>query len=394
MKSSKHLFSLLFALLLAFTFVSAEEDFDYKIKENETKLSDIKRQLQLIKGKKDSLKVEETQTLLTLNRMDEEIYLTDLLIKQLVKRNELLTLKVDTLFKEISSLQVELEKRREVLKARVRDIYKRGKINTFELIFTSTSFADLSQRVKYMSVIAKQDKRLYDKVKKLQTILSQRMKDIKASSEELKKVQGEVEQEKSRQQAEVEAKKSFLKKISSEQQKQTSIENELKKSEESLQYLINKLRVAQKKIDKKRDVKDGTHYFDKNKGKVMWPASGKVLSSFGTVRHPKYQTKTLNNGIDISVAVGDPIYAVYDGDVIYADKFLGYGNVIMVDHGNGYYTLYSHLSSVDVVLNQPVLMGEVIGKGGDTGSLSGPMLHFEIRKDGKPLNPANYLKKK
>ncbi|MDD3803127.1 MAG: peptidoglycan DD-metalloendopeptidase family protein [bacterium] len=394
MKSSRHLFNTLLIVLLFASFVYAEEDFDYKIKENETKLSDIKRQLQLIKTKKDSLKAEETQTLLTLNRMDEEIYLTDLLIKQLEKRNNLLALKVDTLSKEISSLEADLSKRREILKARVRDIYKKGKISTFELVFTATSFADLSQRVKYMSVMAKQDKRLYDKVKKIQSLLTQRVRDIKTSREELDKVKGEVEAEKTKLQSDIDGKKKFLKQLSSEQQKQTNIESELKKSEESLQYLINKLRVAQKKIDKKRDVKEGSHYFDKNKGKVIWPASGKIISGFGNVRHPKYQTKTLNNGIDILVAIGDPIYAVYDGDVIYADKFLGYGNVIMIDHGNGYYTLYSHLSSVDVVINQPVLMGEVIGKGGDTGSLSGPMLHFEVRKDGKPLNPANYLKKK
>ncbi|MGE3063517.1 MAG: murein hydrolase activator EnvC [bacterium] len=394
MKLSKNLFSVFFLILLFASLVYAEEDFDYKIKENETKLSDIKRQLQLIKTKKDSLKAEETQTLLTLNRMDEEIYLTDLLIKQLEKRNTLLTLKVDTLSKEILSLEADLAKRREVLKVRVRDIYKRGKINTFELIFTAESFADLSQRVKYLSVIAKQDKRLYDKVKKLQMLLTQRMKDIKTSSEDLVKVKGEVEAEKSKLQNDIDTKKRFLKQLSSEQQKQTNIESELKRSEESLQYLINKLRVAQKKIDKKRDVKEGSHYFDKNRGKIIWPASGKIISGFGTVRHPKYQTKTLNNGIDILVSIGDPIFAVYDGDVIYADKFLGYGNVIMIDHGNGYYTLYSHLSSIDVVINQPVLMGEVIGKGGDTGSLSGPMLHFEVRKDGKPLNPTNYLKKK
>lgn len=394
MKLSKNLFSLLLLFFIFTAIIYAEEDFEYKIKENETKLSDIKRQLSLIKSKKDSLKAEETQTLLTLNRMDEEIYLTDLLIKQLEMRNNLLTLKIDTLSKEILSLETEIEKRRGVLKIRVRDIYKRGKINTFELIFTATSFADLSQRLKYMSVIAKQDKRLFDKVKNLQSVLTQRLKDIKASSEQLALVKKEVEDEKTKLQNDIANKKTFLKQISSETQKQTNIENELKRSEESLQYLINKLRVAQKKIDTKRDVKEGTHYFEKNKGKVVWPAKGKIISAFGTVRHPKYQTKTLNNGIDIQVSIGDPIYAVYDGDVIYADKFLGYGNVIMIDHGNGYYTLYSHLSSIDVILNQPILAGEVIGKGGDSGSLSGAMLHFEIRKDGKPLNPMNYLKKK
>lgn len=394
MKYSRNLFSILICLFILPVFLFAQEDFDLKIRDNENKLTGIKKQLQQIKEKKDSIKEQETKTLLTLNRMDEEIYLTDLLIKQLENRDNLLTIKIDTLSKEIIVLEKDLKKRRDVLKLRIRDMYKRGKVHTFELVFTSKSFADLSRRLRYMTLVAKQDKRLLDKVKKIQNLLSSRVKDMNASREQLKVVRAEVENEKNKLASDVLNKKAFLKELSTETVKQNKIENELKKSEESLQYLINKLRVAQKKVDKKRDVKDGTHYFETKKGKIEWPASGKIISSFGTVRHPKYQTKTLNNGIDILVKIGDPIYAVYDGDIIYADKFLGYGNVIMIDHGNGYYTLYAHLSEINVVLNQPILMGEVIGKAGDSGSLSGPMLHFEFRKDGKPLNPLNYLKKK
>ncbi|MEO0280791.1 MAG: peptidoglycan DD-metalloendopeptidase family protein [candidate division WOR-3 bacterium] len=391
--SKKVVFSFLLFFII-FISIFADNDIDKKISENEKKLNDLKKQLNQIKERKDSLKLEETKTLYSLNKMDEEIYLTDLLIKQLETKDKLLTLKIDTTEKELVKVQNELNDRRSKLKTRVVKIYKKGKIHTFEVVFTSKSFADLAKRIRYLLLLAKQDKKLYDKVKKLHVLYQTKLKEYNQSKEQLLVVKSEVEKEKQELQNKIEQKKQFLKGLQTEQKKQTDIEKELIKSQESLQYLINKLRIAQKKIDKKRDVSEGKHYFDLNKGKVIWPANGKVISSYGSVMHPKYGTKTINNGIDIKVNIGDPIYAVYDGDIIYADKFLGYGNVVMIDHGNGYYTLYAHLSEIDVVLNQPVLAGEVIGKGGDTGSLEGPVLHFEMRKDGKPINPLQYLKKK
>lgn len=392
MKSLPKLISLLL-LVCGFLLISAQEgSFELKIKENEDKLSRIKKELKFVKSKKDSIDKQKSRTLLTLNRMEEEIYLTNLLIKQLNEKDALLTLKIENLEIEIDSLEDELIIRKGILKERVKDIYKKGKVHTFEVLFTSKSFTELTSRMKYLTMIAEQDKKLYDKVKQTQAALEFRITDIGKSRDQLFLVRTEAENEKQTITVEKDNKRQFLNELSGESEKQKKLEDELKKSEESLQYLVNKLRVANKQIEKKRDVKEGTHYFDVSKKKVIWPASGKVISKFGTVRHPKYQTKTLNNGIDISVKIGDPVYAVYDGDVIYADKFLGYGNVIMIDHGNGYFTLYAHLSQMDVIINQPVAMGEIVGKCGDTGSLDGPMLHFEIRKDGKPSNPLDFLK--
>ncbi len=390
MKSLKFLFSITF--LVIFLFVFSENTFENKIKENEKKLNKIKKELKVIKSKKDSIRKQKTKTLLVLNSMDEEIYLTDLLIKQLERKDSLLNLKIKKLNEDIDTLSIELEKRKEILRKRIRDIYKKGKVHTFEVVFSSSSFSDLTQKVRYLRTVARQDKKLFDRVKREQQMLAMRIEDFNNTKEQLELVKNEAEKEKQTLITEKQNKKNFLKELASEQKKQKKLEDELKKSEQSLQYLINKLQVAHRKVERKRDVAKGKHYFDTHKRKVMHPAKGKIISKFGTVRHPKYKTKTLNNGIDIKVKIGDPVYAVYDGDVIYADKFLGYGNVIMLDHGNGYYTLYAHLSEIDVILNQPVLMGEIIGKCGDTGSLSGPVLHFEIRKDGKPLNPLNYLK--
>ncbi|MFO8061913.1 MAG: peptidoglycan DD-metalloendopeptidase family protein [bacterium] len=376
-----------------FSSVYGQDSFQEKIETNEKKLQEIKEKLERVKSVNDSIQMQRTKTLMILNRMDEEIYLTDLLIKELEKRDSLLTVNIENLNNDIDSLEVKLNERKQKLQSRLVDMYKKGKVHTFEVVFTSESFSELSEGIKYLSMIARQDKILYDKVRRTKDLLDLKKQQLEMSREQLEIVQVEADREKETLQIEKNNKQQFLAELSGRQSKQKALEKELNESKESLQYLINKLRVANKKITKKRDVAEGKHYFDRNKKKVVWPVDEySIISRFGSVRHPKYNTQTINNGIDLKVDMGAPVIAVYDGDIIYADKFLGYGNVIMVDHGNGYYSLYAHLDEMNVILNQPVMAGETIGTCGDSGSLSGPILHFEIRKDGKPLNPLNFLK--
>jgi len=380
-------------LIGLFSSVYGQDSFQEKIETNEKKLQEIKDKLARVKSVNDSIQMERTKTLMILNRMDEEIYLTDLLIRELEKRDSLLTVNIEKLNNDIDSLEVKLEERKQKLQSRLVDMYKKGKVHTFEVVFTSESFSELSEGIKYLSMIARQDKILYDKVRRTKDLLDLKSRQLEMSREQLEIVKVEADREKETLQIEKNNKQQFLAELSGRQTKQKALEKELNESKESLQYLINKLRVANKKITKKRDVAEGKHYFDRNKKKAIWPVDNySIISGFGSVRHPKYNTKTINNGIDLKVDMGAPVIAVYDGDIIYADKFLGYGNVIMIDHGNGYYTLYAHLDQMNVILNQPVMAGETIGTCGDSGSLSGPILHFEIRKDGKPLNPLNFLK--
>jgi murein DD-endopeptidase MepM/ murein hydrolase activator NlpD len=132
--------------------------------------------------------------------------------------------------------------------------------------------------------------------------------------------------------------------------------------------------------------------FAKGRGSLDWPVRGTVIGRFGPETHPKYGTTTLNNGIDIQAAMGAPVRAVAKGRVEYtSDDYAGYGEIVILNHGDGYYTLYAHLSDISVSQSQEVTPGQVIGKVGDTGSLKGVELHFEVRKGGSALNPEDWL---
>ena len=126
-------------------------------------------------------------------------------------------------------------------------------------------------------------------------------------------------------------------------------------------------------------------------GSLIWPVSGPVTSPFGWRIHPILGYKKFHTGIDIGVGYGTPIHAADSGTVIYATWMGGYGNVIIIDHGDGLSTLYAHQSSLAVGTGARVTRGQMIGYVGSTGFSTGPHLHFEVRVNGNPVDPMGYL---
>jgi septal ring factor EnvC (AmiA/AmiB activator) len=121
------------------------------------------------------------------------------------------------------------------------------------------------------------------------------------------------------------------------------------------------------------------------------PVKGKIVSLFGEFKNTRYQVLNFRSGIEIQTERGEPIQAVYAGKVLYADWFKGYGNMIIIDHGDHYYTVYAHIEEAFKTNGDSVETGEVIATVGDTDSISGPKLYFEVRHHGKPLDPMQWI---
>ncbi|WP_321475198.1 M23 family metallopeptidase [uncultured Paludibaculum sp.] len=125
----------------------------------------------------------------------------------------------------------------------------------------------------------------------------------------------------------------------------------------------------------------------------LWPVMGRLLSSFGTREDPFFSHQAFHTGVDISAPQGTPVHVAADGVVTEANWGGAYGKLIVVDHLNGLQTYYAHLSRIDVIPNQEVKMGQVIGGTGATGRATAPHLHYEVRRGGAPVNPHYYLEK-
>jgi len=126
-------------------------------------------------------------------------------------------------------------------------------------------------------------------------------------------------------------------------------------------------------------------------GVLGWPVNGNVTSGFGYRMHPIFHVMKMHTGVDISAGMGTPIKAAAAGTVIFGGWRGGYGQAVIISHGNGLATLYAHQSKLLVSVGDKVKRGEVIGKVGSTGYSTGPHLHFEVRVGGNPVDPMGYL---
>ena len=130
----------------------------------------------------------------------------------------------------------------------------------------------------------------------------------------------------------------------------------------------------------------------KFRGLLDWPSEGKTTAGFGTVVHPRLKTEVPHPGIDIDAASGADIFSVFDGRVVFASWMRGYGLTVIVDHGAALLSIYAHASALLVEPGEQVVQGQRLGKVGETGSLRGPFLYFELRENGSPVDPADWLR--
>ena len=130
------------------------------------------------------------------------------------------------------------------------------------------------------------------------------------------------------------------------------------------------------------------------RGRLPWPTDGRIAAPFGAQVHPRFGTRTFRNGVDIEAPDGKAVQAVLAGQVIYTGWFKGYGNLIIIDHGQELYTLYAHVLDIEVREGEEVRQGQRIGTVGDTGTLAGPRLYFEVRYQGRPQDPEQWLRQR
>lgn len=127
------------------------------------------------------------------------------------------------------------------------------------------------------------------------------------------------------------------------------------------------------------------------KGLLIFPANGKIVSLFGSVRDPQSNTRTFRNGIEIAAERGEPVRAVHAGTVAYAGWFKGFGNVLIIDHGDHFYSVYAHLEEIFKSVENRVEAGEVVATAGDSGPMGAAGLHFELRHRDRALDPLEWL---
>ncbi|MEO0130641.1 MAG: peptidoglycan DD-metalloendopeptidase family protein [candidate division WOR-3 bacterium] len=366
---------LIFLIGLAQEGVTSEE-----IDKNKKELSEIREKLKKVEERLEDLKKEEKGILKMIEAIEEKTDLTKRLIKQLnqtIKNYENL---INNLERDIKNTEEKISEKEKDIDKLVILLYKIKTRLPLELYFSNRSLPEVYSKLVNLNYIARENQNQIYELSNLKRKLEKDKRDLFNAYEEVKNLKEQKEAEEKRLKERREEQRKILGKIQSEKSQQEKLQQELKEAEKRLADLIAEL--ERKRV--KRKLPPGAHYLEKEKNNLPWPLKGKIISYFGGLSHPKYQTKIKNQGIDIETEFGTKVIAIAPGRVVYADRFRGYGNMVIIDHQEGYYTVYSNLSEIAVRANQEVKQNEVIG-------LSAEYLHFELRKEGQPVNPLEWL---
>lgn len=393
MKKTKLTLAMLIALLaMPINNINAE-DLD-SLKENhkeaENKLNEKETELKQIEGR--ILTTEEK-----LKKIANEIANTKSKIVSKQKEIDATKEKIKKLEKEIEETTKELEYKKEVLAKNLRKLHMKGDVTMMEYLFRTESVSDFFDRVDLMKRIADANEQLYDEVRKLKEELELQKEKMVKEKEKQEKAKAVLVSLRDEQVKNEKNEMSLLQALVNDHK---HVEEEMKVQEDAMATIAAQISKEMERRTAERKKKEQTGTFTEPKGTGLFsiPISGQyvISSHYGYRIHPIFGTSHLHNGTDFAANYGTPILAADSGTVLYSGPAQGYGNWVVIDHNNGFYTTYGHMpnSSIIVSPGMQVSRGQKIAEVGSEGNSTGPHLHFVVSKDSlyNYVNPMNYLR--
>ncbi len=312
---------------------------------------------------------------------------------------------LDRTGREIQKVTEEANRKRMEIERRVSSLYKAGELGALRMFFSAESFPQLAENIRYMRSVLENDKRIFveynqkiDQLKKLKA-------DLERDAVKKERIMTGIEQKKREIEEEKSKKAAYLGKVRQDRKSYETSLKELQANASRLQAMITRLDALSRRKLPSRHAKPGTKLkplaelppvpdrgFGSQKGRMSLPVRGEILESYGKHKHPDFNSFTYSKGLSISAPSGTDIKAIYEGTVIFSDYFKGFGNMMVVDHGGGYFSLYAHASRLTKKVGVDVARHETIGTVGDVDSSKGSILYFEIRHQGKPVDPAGWVR--
>ena len=350
------------------------KDVEHKIEEGESR---IKKYSQA-----------EIDTINQLNEVDATLNRSNQRLAALMSEVAVFDEKIAATTKTSSALGKQLKANEEYVARRLVALYKLHRIGQIHVLASATTMHEFLQRKEALERILAQDAAFRQNLVEFQL----KLKEVRAELENHKTEKSMLLKTVNHQLNQISDERSkrarLLARIRSQKSLELAALDSLKKSAKQLDQKIHSLN---KQLNSTSNLIISEKPITAYKGLLKMPVKGKIINLFGPYKNKKFNIINFRSGIDIAAGKGEPVQAVYSGKIIYARWFNGYGNMIIINHGTNYYTIYAHVEKILKTTGERVKTGDVIATVGETGSMSGPKLHFEVRHHGKPQDPLNWL---
>jgi murein hydrolase activator len=362
------------------------------------RLQETQRQLKREQEKVAEARRRETSLLAELEETERRLADKQRDVARLDRQVRRLQGEITTIRGDINRLQGHRTGQELALAQRLKVMYKiHAQGAALPILLTGEDPVERLIILRGLANLAALDARVIQEYRVTSDRLADRKEREEARQAELAALRAEASREQAEADREAVKRRTLLVKVRDERAYHERMVGELSEAARRLEAFIRDLVAKQRRLAKVPPGIPGElprSGFGALRGTLPWPADGRLVSAFGPQVHPRFGTRTFRNGVDIQAAQGTEVAAVYAGHVVYTGWFKGYGNLIILDHSNDYYTLYAHVADIHVKEGEDVRQGQRIGTVGDTGSLDGPRLYFEVRYQGRPLDPAEWLRQR
>jgi len=378
---------------------SDARDYSEELKYQNEAINSLKNEISQLRSKIKTAESRERSASSRISSLDQEISLTSKLIQSLKNEEEKTRANILQIKNSILKSENELDIVRTRYKKRVVNSYLKGRLTDLEKVFSSTTWRQAMYRTHYLKIISDIEKKMTKQIDKLLIKISQQKLELEAVlRENLQLVRDKEEQINAYRNMRINREKE-LNRIRNDKKALANYIDEKEEGVKQLENIIKKVLEDKARFERELRIKEQqealkTKSFKSLKGQLPWPAQGRIITKFGRQWNPKLKTTTENPGIDIKGKPGSAVKSVLGGVVTTITYIRGYGTTIIIDHGGGFYTVYSHVTNIQTTVDSELRNGDVIAYMGDSGSINGSKLHFEIWGKGQKLDPEKWLIKK
>ena len=405
MYSKKKFLALCLAALMAVpTGALAKSSKSLTIEKNKKKQEQmqIKNKINKEKSNISNTENEKKSVSTDIENLDAKIQVTSAKISTLESEIVRLNKDIAENQEKLEEAQVNLSENTDALRMRLREMYKRGNVNYLEVILNSRDIEELLRNNEIISSIARADRELIEFIQEQIDTIKETEERLQIDKAKVSASKAAVENERQSYQAAVDAKNNYMKVLESNLDLYKAEFEKAQANWDSLDAEIVRLQkqISEQKKAEEAAARRATRVHSnitvssgpRNGQSYTWPLPGhySISSPFGYRVHPILGYSKFHSGVDIPAPSGTPIVAAKSGTVIMSQLMSGYGNVVMVDHGDTV-TVYAHCSALNVGVGESVKAGDVIAFVGSTGLSTGAHLHFEVRVNGSPVNPLGYV---